>query len=138
MNEADRMRIHMAAATGALYLDTEASLTHPDIVPVHWHRQIIPERLHMGCPTHCLLAQLGQAASGHCLLTYYMTALALDMDPKADRADDDIVLRGFELLNPSPEEYAELTRAWTHIVLDRLAAEEQQVIGDMSTLSLAL
>lgn len=119
MNELEWRRIHMAAARGALYLDLEASVQYPDIVPVHWHRVIDLNAFDMGCPTRCLLSQLGQA-SRKSLLHKGTVALALALHPKAG----EIVEKGFLLRYPAPGDYAELTRAWANLVLDRRAADK--------------
>lgn len=124
MNGVLRVQAGRFAQNGAEFLDHEAAIQYPEIVPVRWHTAINLKILDVAWPMRCVLAQLGQE-SRYALLDYAATARVLGMEPyPADRSAD-VIQRGFQALPGEDvvEEHHYLTLAWKCLILQRRAAD---------------
>lgn len=117
-----RAQAERAVQTGAEFLDHEAPLLRPEIVPLDWHRLIDLNILDVHRDTRCVLAQIGQV-SPYGFLHYAATARALYMEPFPLHHEGAAIARGFHAV---PDEWAfdhyhALTMAWKRLILRRRA-----------------
>lgn len=122
MNGVLRAQAERLVKNGAAYLDHEAAVRYPDIVPQRWYNVVDLNRLDMQVGTRNVLAWLGQD-SRYNLLHYGAVAQALGMNPYPEAYDGAVIQCGFYAMPGEweAEEYHHLTVAWKWLILRRRA-----------------